>query len=252
MEDFEELKNQRILETKERLKSCEDILEKFKSLKSQMIIPTAHQIEKLSKKKKKGWAEALKKREKFLLREKTYKTNLELTKRELKANISAKSPEDMIELTCQECGEQIFGMVCDLCGHNNKNPSTILKITKELVLESKKRGIQAGEYEKMVEVYEKAVMEKEKNDKIEQFILNILSASASCKRCGKDLNRTSVLSNIICENCGFENKGSSVKDSMIQGVQKLSEYYNIPFKEAKVMFAEKMQKLRDDGKIYTY
>jgi len=101
-----------------------------------------------------------------------------------------------------------------------KDFSNILKIGKEIMLESKKYGVPVGEHEKIVEVYEKAVMEKEKNDETEQFILNIIDTWVSCKACGEHLNGT------ICENCGFDNKEHK-EDAMMQGIQKLSEYKNL-------------------------
>ncbi len=197
----------------------------------------------MSRKNKKWWAEALEKYEKLLSFVTETKTKHELTKRELEKWISAKNFCDVVELICQGCGEQIFGMVCDLCGYNNDISSKILKIGKEEILYAEKRGIVVDAEKTALKDYENIVIEKKKNDEIEQFILNTINTWESCKECGKNLDGT------ICENCGFDNKEHK-KATMIQGMQKLSEYYNIPFKEAAKVLQVKMHKLRDEGKIY--
>lgn len=247
MKEFEEFKKQHILETKERLKSLEDSLEELKSAKLQSNIPTAQQMENFSKKKKKHWTKILENREKLLSLEKTYETILELTKRELKANILAKSPADMVELTCQECGEQIFGMVCDLCGHNNYNSSNILKIAKKEIQHAEKLGaptnaIKTTLKKQVVELH-KREDEKKKKDEIEQFILDVIDKFVSCKECGKQID------SIICDDCGFDNDEHK-KNMMIQGMDKVSEHYNISFIEAGLIFKKNIRKLVDEGKIH--
>ena len=243
MEDFEEFKKQHILETKERLKYWEDSLEELKSAILQFNIPTAQQIEKLSKKKKKYWTKVLENRKNLLALEKTHKTNLELTKRELKANISAKNLADMVELTCQECGEHIFGMICDLCGHNNCNSSNILKTAKEEILHAENFSVPTDVAKTTLKKYEEVVIEKAKKDEIEQFILDVIDTYMSCKACGKHLD------SIICEDCGFNNEEHK-KNTMIQGMDKVSKHYNISFIEAGLIFKKNIQKSVDEGKIY--
>lgn len=245
MEDFEKFKERHILEEKEIIKKCEDRLKKIKFIKSQFNKPTPHQIEKLSRKKKKVWVERLEKYKKLLSMEKILITNLELAKRALEACISAKKPDDMIELICQRCGEHIFGMVCDLCGCNNYNPSDILKIAKEEILFAEKHGLPVDNAEKTdLKIYENLVIKKKKNDEMEQFILNTLNTWKSCENCGKEVVKTT------CEDCGFDNTERK-KNTLLRGIQKLSDYYDITPKEAIEIFQLKMQKLKEKGKIYT-
>lgn len=243
MEDFEDFKKQHILDVKERIKRLEGNLEKFKLTKSRIHIPTAHQIEKLSKKKKKGWKKALENYEKFLSYEEKTEAYLKADKRELEAYTSAKSYDDIIELTCQECGEHIYGMVCDLCGHNNHDLSKILKTIKEELLHSEKLGIPVSEFERTaIKRYENLIMRKKQNDSIEQFVLDMLYSSGSCKTCKKPLN------DVICENCGADNKEHK-KDTLKRGAKQFSEHYNVPFQEAAEIIHEKMLKLKNEGKI---
>ena len=101
--DFEKYKKRHILDIKELIKKGEDILGtvksnlstikrivEFKSAKSRSEL-TPQQIEDLSRKNKKWWAEALEKYEKLLSFETEAKTKHELTKRELEKWISAKN-----------------------------------------------------------------------------------------------------------------------------------------------------------------
>lgn len=242
MEDFEKFKEQHILEAKKLIKQGGNNLKELESAKkyfSKITPLTPQQIEKLSKKKKKVWAESLENYERLLSLEETAKTNLELSKRQLKAYKSAKKMLDMLELTCQECGEHIFGMVCDLCGYNNS--INIVEMAKKEILVAEKHGAPVGEKEKaLLEKYENLEMEKKKNEEVEQFILNALNTWASCEACGKLLGST------ICEKCGVDN--AEHKDNIMkQMVLKMIEYYNISPEEASKALKVKIQKLTDEG-----
>ena len=239
-ENFKKFKERHILQEKENIKKIKDKLKNIELLKLKLPKLTPQYIKKvLGKRKKSEIKEILKKCEETISSGEWLKTQLELSKRWLKAYKLAKTTDDIIELTCQGCGECIIGLVCELCGYNN--PFNLLEWTKE----AEKNGIKLDNPEKtLLKEYESLAVEKKKDEEMNQFILNTVLTLATCEECGKQLVGKT------CEICGFDNTEHK-KNTLLQATRKLMDHYDIKSKEALEVIKQRFQKLKDEGRIYT-